>query len=94
MSAPGISDSFPTAPAAFIVRPSKSQPTPRAKWYSPQLRRDLVKRLYFRAKAEGIPMTRLADRLIEEALARPAVVQGEFTARVAEEPHSTAPVPG
>ena len=38
---------------------------PRAKWYSPQLRRDLVTRLYFRAKAERIPMTRLADRLIE-----------------------------
>ena len=67
---------------------------PRAKWYSPQLRRDLVKRLYFRAKAEGMPMTRLVDRLIEEALARPAIVHGEFTARVAEEPQSTAAVPG
>ena len=67
---------------------------PRAKWYSPQLRRDLVKRLYFRAKAEGIPMTRLADRLIEEALARTAIVHAELTARVAEEPQPTAPVPG
>jgi hypothetical protein len=53
-----------------------------------------VKRLYFRAKAEGMPMTRLADRLIEEALARPAIVHGEFTARVAEEPQPTAAVPG
>jgi len=34
----------------------------KAKWYSPQLRRDLVTKLYFRAKAERIPMTRLADR--------------------------------
>jgi hypothetical protein len=40
----------------------------RAKWYSPQLAREIVRRLYFRAKAEGIPMTRLASRLIEEAL--------------------------
>ena len=66
---------------------------PRAKWYSPQLRRDLVTRLYFRARAEGIPMTRLADRLIDEALARPAIVHAEFTARVAEEPQP-AIVPG
>ncbi len=65
---------------------------PRAKWYSPQLRRDLVTRLYFRAKEEGIPMTRLADRLIQEALARTAVHE-ELTARVAEEP-PTATVPG
>jgi hypothetical protein len=43
-----------------------------------------VNRLYFRAQAEGIPMTRLADRLIEEALTRPAIVH-EFTARVAKE---------
>ena len=66
---------------------------PRAKWYSPQLRRDLVTRLYFRAQAERIPMTLLADRLIEEALSRPAIVHGEFTSRVAEEP-SKAPAPG
>ena len=65
---------------------------PRAKWYSPQLRRDLVTRLYFRAQAERVPMTRLADRLIEEALSRP-VVHEEFTSRVAEEPPN-APAPG
>jgi len=40
----------------------------RSKWYSPQIPRDLVSRLYVKAKAEGIPMTRLASRLIEEAL--------------------------
>ena len=66
---------------------------PRAKRYSPQLRRDLVTRLYFRARAEEIPMTRLADRLIDEALARPAIVYGEPTARVSEEPQP-AIVPG
>ena len=66
---------------------------PRAKWYSPELRRDLVTRLYFRAQAERIPMTRLADRLIEEALSRPAIVHKEFTSRIAEEPPN-APAPG
>jgi hypothetical protein len=65
---------------------------PRAKWYSPQLRRDLVTRLYFRAQAEKIPMTHLADRMIEEALSRP-IVHEEFMSRVAEEP-SKAPAPG
>jgi hypothetical protein len=65
---------------------------PRAKWYSPQLRRDLVTRLYFRARAERIPMTRLADRLIEEALSRPMVHEA-FTSRVAEE-SPKAPAPG
>ena len=66
---------------------------PRAKWYSPQLRRDLVTRLYFRAQAERIPMTHLADRLIEEALSRPAIAHEESTSRVAEEP-SKVPAPG
>jgi hypothetical protein len=37
-------------------------------------------------------MTRLADRLIEEALSRITIVPEEFTARVAEEP-PTATVP-
>jgi ketosteroid isomerase-like protein len=64
----------------------------KAKWYSPRPRRDLVSQLYFRAQAEGIPMTRLADRLIEDALARPAVVYEEVTTRVAEP--STTTVPG
>jgi hypothetical protein len=40
----------------------------RAKWYSPQLSREIVGRLYFKAKAEGVPMTRLASRLIREGL--------------------------
>jgi hypothetical protein len=40
----------------------------RPKCYSPQLSREIVSRLYLKAKAEGIPMTRLVSRLIEEAL--------------------------
>jgi len=40
----------------------------KAKWYTPQLSREIVSRLYFKAKAEGVPMTRLASRLIKEAL--------------------------
>jgi hypothetical protein len=40
----------------------------RTKCYSPQLSREIVSRLYLKAKAEGIPMTRLASRLIEEGL--------------------------
>ena len=40
----------------------------RPKWYSPQLSRGIVRRLYFKAKAERIPMTVLLNRLVEEAL--------------------------
>ena len=65
---------------------------PAPKWYSPQLRRDLVTKLYFRAKAEGVPMTRLANRLVEESLSR--TFAGEENApRVAEEPQNKT-VPG
>jgi len=40
----------------------------KPKWYSPQLARETVRRLYLKAKAERIPMTRLANRLMEKAL--------------------------
>jgi hypothetical protein len=40
----------------------------RPKWYSPQLSREIVSRLYNKAKTERVPMTRLASRLIKEAL--------------------------
>ncbi len=40
----------------------------RSKWYSPQLSREIVSRLYHKAKAEHIPMTVLANRIIEQAL--------------------------
>jgi hypothetical protein len=40
----------------------------KSKWYSPQLAREIVSRLYFKAKAERIPMTVLANRIIGKAL--------------------------
>jgi hypothetical protein len=39
-----------------------------AKWYTPQLSRELVARLYFKAKAERIPMTTLVNRIVKQAL--------------------------
>jgi hypothetical protein len=36
--------------------------------YTPELRRDLVRKLYFAAKAEGIPMTKWLNRLVDESL--------------------------
>lgn len=38
------------------------------KWYSPQLSRELISRLYFKAKAERIPMTVLVNRIVHQAL--------------------------
>ncbi len=43
---------------------------PRKGYYSPPLRRDLVKQLYFAAKDLRVPMTVLNDRLVEESLSR------------------------
>jgi hypothetical protein len=40
----------------------------RRGYYSPVLRRDLVTRLYYAAKEARLPMTRLQDRLVEDAL--------------------------
>jgi len=42
----------------------------RKGYYSPALRRDLVKRLYFAARDLRVPMTVLNDRLIESSLNR------------------------
>ena len=42
----------------------------RKGYYSPALRRDLVKRLYFAAKDLRVPMTVLNDRLMEDSLSR------------------------
>ena len=43
---------------------------PRKGYYSPALRRDLVKRLYFAARDLRVPMTVLNDRLVEDSLSR------------------------
>lgn len=55
----------------------------RPSHYSPLIRRDLVTKLYFRAKAERIPMTKLVNRLIDEAMTN--VISFE-SCRVAESP--------
>jgi len=36
--------------------------------YSPKIKEDLVPELYRKAKAEGLPMTKLVDRIIRDAL--------------------------
>lgn len=64
------------------------------KWYSPRLRRDLVTRLYFRARAEGIPMTALTNRLVEHGLSGLSIGPEFLTAKVAEEPHPPTSLPG
>jgi hypothetical protein len=40
----------------------------KAKWYTPQLSREIVSRLYNKAKAEGISMTTLVNRIVGQAL--------------------------
>lgn len=60
----------------------------RPRHYSPVIRPDLITKLYFRAKAEGIPMTKLTNRLLDEAMT--TVVPFE-SCRVAESP--PLPVP-
>jgi len=60
----------------------------KPKWYTPQLSRELVSQLYHRAKSERVPMTVLANRLMEEALGNKKRIN---TQRVAENPHITEP---
>jgi len=57
--------------------------------YSPRLRPDLISPLYHAAKAQGIPMTALASRLVAEGLSR----INEETCVVAEEPLESDPTP-
>ncbi|MCD6318855.1 hypothetical protein J7M02_07305 [Candidatus Aerophobetes bacterium] len=40
------------------------------KMYSPKIKEDLVPKLYKRAKAEGISMTELVDKILRNALNR------------------------
>lgn len=42
----------------------------QARYYTPQLDRELVTSLYHAAKARRIPMTRLASSLVREGLER------------------------
>ncbi len=41
---------------------------PKFRHYSPQLSRELVRRLYYEAKQEQVPMTVLANKLLQQAL--------------------------
>jgi post-segregation antitoxin (ccd killing protein) len=51
----------------------------RSKWYSPQLSREIVSRLYHKAKVEGIPMTRLANRIMQQALDKEEVIRWQLS---------------
>jgi hypothetical protein len=60
----------------------------KPKWYSPQLSREVVSRLYHRAKSERVPMTVLANQLVEKALGNKTRIN---TRRIAENQHTTEP---
>ena len=68
---------------------------PRKGYYSPALRRDLVKRLYFAAKDLRVPMTVLNDRLIEASLNRicedpPKIIPIRSVSNTTKAPATTA----
>lgn len=63
----------------------------RAKYYSPRLDRSLIPPLYRAAKAQLVPMTALASRLVAEGLSRIAAEDG--TCIVAEAPPECDPAP-
>ena len=46
----------------------------KSKCYTPQLSREIISRLYVRAKAERLPMTVLANRIMENALGKPETI--------------------
>lgn len=59
---------------------------PKLRHYSPQLSRELVSRLYHQAKSERVPMTVLANQLLEKALRNQKRINAQ---RLAENPHIT-----
>jgi hypothetical protein len=61
---------------------------PKSRHYSPQLSKELVHRLYHQAKAERVPMTVLANRIMEEALGKKKRTN---TKNVAENRHIPEP---
>lgn len=65
----------------------------KQKWYSPQIRRDLVRELYFKAKAEGIAMTVLANRLIESALAAQTTLEDEGESEMRQDTNAETTLP-
>jgi hypothetical protein len=69
------------------VKHSEGQ-MPKFRDYSPQLSKEIVCRLYHQAKAERIPMTVLANQLLEEALGNKKRIN---TRKVAENQHIIEP---
>ena len=61
-------------------------------YYSPRLERPLITALYHAAKAQRIPMTRLASLLVREGLQRLGESASSESTFVREEPH-TSPQP-
>jgi hypothetical protein len=61
---------------------------PKSAHYSPRLSREIVRRLYHQAKSEGVPMTVLANQLVEEALNNNKQINKQ---RVTENQHITEP---
>ena len=56
--------------------------------YSPQIDRDLVSALYHEAKARGIPMTRLANRLLQAALCYEGVERENAARKISRLPRN------
>lgn len=65
----------------------------QGKYYSPRLTRSLISPLYHAAKAQRVPMTALASRLVAEGLERLGVPDEKRSA-VAEEPARYDPSDG
>ena len=63
------------------------------KWYSPQIRRDLVRELYFAAKAQRIAMTTLANRIIESGLTSANAPDHVHTPEMQKNTHTTTILP-
>jgi len=64
---------------------------PKARYYSPQLERDLITSLYHTAKSRRVPMTRLASMLVRDGLARMGGDDGGENAIVREVPPAPDP---
>ena len=66
---------------------------PKARYYSPQLERDLVTSLYHTARSRRVPMTRLASMLVRDGLARMGGDDGSEIEIVREDPPAPDPCP-
>ena len=62
----------------------------QSRYYTPRLERPLITALYHAAKAQRIPMTRLASSLVREGLQRLGESEDIEPAFVREEPQTQA----